>query len=52
MRETGEIIEGHLPIRAARLVKEWSSEHRDELRVNWELARALEPLNRIAGADQ
>lgn len=50
--ETGEIIEGHLPIKAARLVKEWSSEHRDELRFNWELARALEPLNRIAGADQ
>lgn len=35
---TGEVIEGDLPRRAARLVSEWSSEHRAELLTCWDRA--------------
>jgi hypothetical protein len=49
---SGEILEGHLPKNAARLVKDWCLEHRVELVANWARAQALEPLERIAGADQ
>jgi hypothetical protein len=49
--ETGEIIDGHLPRRAWRLVREWAEAHRDELRVNWELARRPAPLNQIEPLD-
>jgi hypothetical protein len=49
--ETGEIIAGHLPGNAGRLVKQWTLAHRDELRSNWERARARLPLQRIAGLD-
>ena len=48
---TGDVIEGRLPRRAARLVKEWCLEHQIELAANWAKARALEPLERIPGAD-
>jgi hypothetical protein len=33
---SGEIIDGHLPKRAASLVKEWMTLHRDELIEMWE----------------
>ena len=49
--ETGEVIDGHLPKNAARLVRQWTLEHRDELRSNWQRARAKLPLERIAGLD-
>ncbi|MBK9945544.1 MAG: DUF4160 domain-containing protein [Kouleothrix sp.] len=49
--ETGEVIDGRLPKRALRLVRTWSSTHRDELRANWELARRPAPLNQIAPLD-
>ena len=49
--ETGEAIDGHLPANAARLVKQWTLAHRDELRSNWDRARAKLPLERIAGLD-
>jgi Domain of unknown function (DUF4160) len=48
---TGDVIEGHLPASAARLVKQWTLAHRDELLANWERARAKVPLERIAGLD-
>jgi len=35
---TGEIIDGSLPRRAARLVSEWVSGHRAELGACWDLA--------------
>lgn len=35
---TGEIIEGSLPRRAARLVAEWAAEHSDELAACWDRA--------------
>ena len=39
-----EILHGHLPTRALRLVREWARLHADELERDWELAQALEPL--------
>jgi Domain of unknown function (DUF4160) len=48
---TGEVIEGHLPANAARLVKQWALAHRGELEDNWRRARAKTPLVRIAGLD-
>lgn len=49
--ETGEIIEGELQRNARRLVRDWCVLHREELLRNWQRAQALEPLERIAGAD-
>lgn len=39
-----EILNGSLPPRALRLVREWAEAHPDELAHNWERAQALEPL--------
>jgi hypothetical protein len=49
--EDGEVIAGTLPRAAARLVKEWTLAHQDQLRENWRLARAGEPPERIPGLD-
>jgi len=49
--DTGKILEGHLPVKAARIVAEWVNEPRAELLENWTKARKLEPLQRIPGAD-
>jgi hypothetical protein len=49
--ETGEVIEGHLPGNAARLVKQWALAHRAELEDNWRRARAGTPLVKVAGLD-
>lgn len=48
---TGDMIAGHLPGNAARLVKQWALAHRDELQANWNRAHARMPLERIAGLD-
>ena len=45
--ETLEIIDGWLSPRALRLVAEWGGEHRDELRENWDRARAHQRLSAI-----
>ena len=45
--ETGKPLDGDLPARALRLIEEWCSLHRDELRANWEHAERLEPLTPI-----
>lgn len=42
-----EILDGELPRRAARLVREWAGVHRDELQRNWDLARNGEPLEQV-----
>jgi hypothetical protein len=39
-----EILNGHLPLRALRLVREWAALHAAELERDWDLAQALEPL--------
>jgi hypothetical protein len=49
--ESGEIIDGRLPRKAAALVKDWCLEHQSELNDNWRRALALQPLQRIPGAD-
>ena len=49
--ETGEVIDGELPRRALRLVREWAAVHCEELRANWELARQPAPLNQITPLD-
>jgi hypothetical protein len=49
--ETGEVIEGQLPVNAARLVKQWALAHRGELEDNWRRARIRTPLVKIAGLD-
>ena len=43
----GEVLDGSLPARQLRLVREWAQLHHDELLANWERARRLEPLDPI-----
>ena len=38
------VLNGSLPPRALRLVREWAAMHHDESADNWELAQDLEPL--------
>ena len=45
--QTEDLLEGYLPKRALKLVKEWIRAHRDDLLENWDLAEAREPLNKI-----
>ncbi len=45
------IIEGELPSRAARLVREWARMHAGELLANWARARAGLPLETIPGLE-
>ena len=43
----GGIIEGGLPGRATKIVREWLNQHQDELEQNWKNAREGKPLNYI-----
>ncbi len=43
-----EVLRGKLPSRALALVNEWAALHRVELKENWERARQLGRLKRIA----
>jgi hypothetical protein len=43
----GTILEGSLPARSSRFVREWALLHRAELERNWEFARARQPLEPI-----
>jgi hypothetical protein len=47
----GSILRGSLPKRATALVKQWCLDHQAELGQNWANAQALQPLERIPGAD-
>ena len=49
--ETLSILRGELPRRAMALVLEWAALHRQELRADWERARAGTPLESIAPLD-
>lgn len=40
-------LDGKLPVRTERLVREWAWDHQAELLANWERARASLPLNPI-----
>jgi len=45
--DTANVTEGKFPRRAKSLVTEWATIHREDLRNNWGLARASQPLNPI-----
>lgn len=44
--ESGDVV-GQFPRRALAAVLDWHELHRDELRMNWSLARSEQPLHRI-----
>ena len=46
--DTLEVYRGQLPHRALAMVVEWARLHREELRRDWERARAGNPLQPIA----
>ena len=48
---SGAVLEGSLPNRATRLVKDWLALHEEELSANWHRARAGEPLLPIEPLD-
>lgn len=48
---SGIVLAGGLPSRALALVCHWRVDHAAELAQNWARAQALQPLARIAGAD-
>ena len=43
----GELIEGDIPRKQAKLISAWGEIHRDELIANWELALSEQPLYKI-----
>ncbi|HVW89555.1 MAG TPA: DUF4160 domain-containing protein [Gaiellaceae bacterium] len=45
---TLEPLNGELPARAFRIVREWADVHRAELGANWAKARSREPLDTIS----
>ena len=45
--DTGAPLAGQLPVRAQRLLREWTGLHRAELQANWERAQARAPLASI-----
>jgi len=45
--ETGEQIDGELPARAARLVREWAELRREELETNWRRCEQRQPLEPV-----
>jgi hypothetical protein len=45
--DTGEPLAGQLPIRALRLIREWTDLHHAELRDNCERAQARTPVTSI-----
>jgi hypothetical protein len=50
-RFDGELVEGELPNRASKMVRDWIELHEFELSENWDRARNGEPLNYIAPLD-
>lgn len=45
------VMEGSMPPRAARLVRQWARKHAIELMANWAKARAGGPLDTIPGLE-
>ena len=43
----GEVMDGTLPARAQRLVREWSAIRREALVEDWQLCEQKQPLKRI-----
>lgn len=49
--ESGDVIYGHLPKTAAKLVKQWAIARRAQLRENWVRAQRDQPLERLPGLE-
>ena len=45
--KTLQVLKGELPKRAKSLVLEWADDHRDELMIDWDLARKKQELKTI-----
>lgn len=45
--KTGALLAGVLPPKALALISEWTAIHRQELIIDWELAKQKKPLNKI-----
>ena len=45
--DTLAVIGGKLAPRAMALVIEWAAQHQDELRMIWEQARKMQPLDQV-----
>jgi hypothetical protein len=50
--ESGEVIAGHLPKTARRILREWAHEHQAELSENWQRGRMRVSFLSIPGADE
>lgn len=47
----GEVIQGALPRKAARLVRHWALDHQHQLMMNWQRGIDLLPMEMVPGAD-
>jgi hypothetical protein len=50
--KTGRRTNGKFPVKAERIIREWTEQYQQELRENWELMERGENMRKIAGADQ
>lgn len=48
---TLEVLAGEISSRALKMVKEWASQHQQELMHDWELAQANKPPEKILALD-
>ena len=49
---TGEVVGGHLPPNALRIVRQWVRLRRTQLVDNWQRGRRGIPFERVAGPDE
>jgi Domain of unknown function (DUF4160) len=47
----GKIMHGTLPIKAAKMVKQWALDHGTELMANWQRGTDMVPMELVPGAD-
>lgn len=45
--DNGEVLDGNLGARPARMVEEWRALHQTELMDDWARAQARQPMNKI-----
>ncbi len=50
--KTLEILDGNIPPRALKMVKEWASDHQKELMQGWDLAQSNQPPLKIKPLDE
>lgn len=49
--KTLRVLEGKISLRALRMIKEWASQHQQELMHDWELAQSSKPPEKIPPLD-